>query len=232
MFAWVQKSAEHGNAHGEAGMGYAYWYGRGVAPDPSTSLFWYRKAAEQGNAHGEAALGIFYEKGAGVPQSDAEAVFWYRKSAEQGDGSAEYNLARMYRYGRGVPRDWRHANRLMRSSADQGYPPALKTTTRHLAFLPKVGLVLLALIGWWLIADYLPLGRSMPGKLPHTANDKILLGGGVLALASVAFDWYGYTHAKFRSLQYGLSAWLVVHWLFLLLLGTWLVNAVHMGKIR
>ena len=60
-------------------LGYAYWIGRGVAPDDEEAVMWYRRAAEQGHADTRWNLGYFtYRVGRRVTQDEGEAARWYR----------------------------------------------------------------------------------------------------------------------------------------------------------
>ncbi|MDE3020431.1 MAG: sel1 repeat family protein [Pseudomonadota bacterium] len=80
-FTWNQKSANQGNAYGEANLGYMYHNGLGVSKDDVQAVSWYQKAAEQDNALAEYDLGWMYEKGYGVSQDYARAMSLYQKAA-------------------------------------------------------------------------------------------------------------------------------------------------------
>ena len=117
---WYRKSAEQGNADGQASLGYVYNNGYGVAKDDDEAIKWYRKSAEQGNAVGQVNLGYMYRNGFGVAQDYAEAAIWYRKSAEQGNTVAQRNLGLLYESGNGVAQDYAEAITWYRKSAEQG----------------------------------------------------------------------------------------------------------------
>ena len=84
--------ADQGNAEAQAGLGWMYFHGQGVAQDYAQAVFWYRKAADQGHVVAQANLGLMHEQGQGVAQDYAQAAAWYRKAADQGHADAQYNL--------------------------------------------------------------------------------------------------------------------------------------------
>jgi TPR repeat protein len=51
-----RKSADQGNAEGESGLGFMYYYGYGVGQDHAEAYRWFRKAADQGDKYAEQAL--------------------------------------------------------------------------------------------------------------------------------------------------------------------------------
>ena len=117
---WYRKSAEQGNASGQANLGYMYRNGYGVTIDYTESLKWYRKSAEQGDAIGQVNLGYMYRNGFGVAQDYTEAVKWYLKSAEQGNPVALRNMGVVYENGYGVTKDDAEAVKWYRKSVEQG----------------------------------------------------------------------------------------------------------------
>ena len=117
---WYRKSAEQGDADGQASLGYMYNNGHGVAKDDAEAIKWYRKSAEQNNAVGQVNLGYMYRNGYGVAQDYAEAAKWYRKSAEQGNNVAQRNLGILYENGYGVTQDYAEAIKWYRKSVEQG----------------------------------------------------------------------------------------------------------------
>ena len=117
---WYRKSAEQGNASGQANLGYMYSNGYGVTKDYAEAIKWYRKSAEQGDAVGEVNLGFMYRNGFGVAKDEAEAVKWYRKSAEQGNSVGQRNMGVVYENGISVTQDYAEAMRWYRKSVEQG----------------------------------------------------------------------------------------------------------------
>ena len=55
---WFTKSAEQGYASAQFALGLAYYYGKGVDPDPEQATFWLKKAAEQDHADAKEMLGL------------------------------------------------------------------------------------------------------------------------------------------------------------------------------
>ncbi len=49
-FDSLRKAAKQGDAVDHFNLGYAYYYGEGVAKDPAEGVKWWRKAADQGFA--------------------------------------------------------------------------------------------------------------------------------------------------------------------------------------
>ena len=117
---WYRKSAEQGDASGQAQLGYMYSNGFGVAQDYAEAVRWYRKSAEQGDAVGQVNLGYMYRYGYGVAQDYVEAVKWYRKSAEQGNVVGQRNMGVVYENGYGVTQDYAEAMKWYLKSVEQG----------------------------------------------------------------------------------------------------------------
>jgi len=117
---WFRKSAEQGNAFGQAVLGNMYVNGIGVKQDFVEATHWLRKSAEQGNAFGQAFLGVMYGVGSGVKQDQEQGVKWMSRSAKQGNAFGQAFLGGMYANGHGVKRDYAEAARWFRKSADQG----------------------------------------------------------------------------------------------------------------
>ncbi len=60
---WFQKSADQGNANGQANLGYVYETGRGVTLNKDTAISWYKKAVLQNNQYAKdrlSAMGVTY----------------------------------------------------------------------------------------------------------------------------------------------------------------------------
>ena len=112
--------ADQGNAEAQAGLGWMYFHGQGVAQDYAQAVFWYREAADQGHVAAQANLGLMHEHGQGVAQDYAQAAAWYRKAADQGNADAQYDLGVAYEHGQGVPKDDAQAAAWLRKAADQG----------------------------------------------------------------------------------------------------------------
>ncbi len=72
---------EQGHAESEFMMGVMYFYGKGVAQDPSRAAVWFFKAARQGNATAQLALGSLYIRGTGVSQDLVQAYKWLALAA-------------------------------------------------------------------------------------------------------------------------------------------------------
>jgi hypothetical protein len=81
--------AETDDARSQAGIGFMYHRGLGVAVDDAQAAFWLRKAAEQGQAEGQLMLGNLYFFGLGVPQSYPAAYAWCELAQDNGQGEAE-----------------------------------------------------------------------------------------------------------------------------------------------
>ena len=118
---WYRKSAEQGDAGGQANLGYMYRNGYGVTKDDAEAVKWYRKSAEQGNVVGQRNLGVVYENGYGVTKDYDEALKWYRKAVEQGDADAQIGLGNMYFNGYGVEANLDEAVSLFLKAAEQGH---------------------------------------------------------------------------------------------------------------
>ena len=84
--------AQSENAPAQAGLGFMYYKGEGVAIDNDKAAFWLRKAAEQGQAEGQFMLGSLYFFGLGVPQSYPNAYAWCELA--QDNGQAEGQICR------------------------------------------------------------------------------------------------------------------------------------------
>ena len=61
--------AERGEPRSQAGIGFMYHRGLGVAADDREAAVWLERAAEHGQAEGQLMLGILYYYGSGVSQS-------------------------------------------------------------------------------------------------------------------------------------------------------------------
>ncbi len=84
----TRKSAEQGNAEGQALLGSCYLSGAGVPKDDVEAVKWLRKSAEQGYAAAQHFLGARYSSGDGVPKDDVLAYMWANLSAANGNENA------------------------------------------------------------------------------------------------------------------------------------------------
>lgn len=124
-FEEARRSAERGDAKGQAALGFYYMVGiGGVNRDPAEAAKWYRKAAEQGSAGAQLLLGGFYARGEGVARDYSQARTWYRRAAEQGDEQAQTSLGELYEKGNGGLQDYEEAIRWYRKAAEIGWPAA------------------------------------------------------------------------------------------------------------
>jgi TPR repeat protein len=80
--------AERDEPRSEAGLGFMYHRGLGVAVDDGTAAIWLGRAAEQGQAEGQLMLGILFYYGSGVAQSYVNAYAWCELAETNGNGDA------------------------------------------------------------------------------------------------------------------------------------------------
>jgi TPR repeat protein len=80
--------AERGEPRSEAGIGFMYHRGQGVAADDREAAVWLSRAAEQGQAEGQLMLGILFYYGRGVAQSYVRAYAWCELAEINGNGDA------------------------------------------------------------------------------------------------------------------------------------------------
>ncbi len=82
--------AETGHANAQAGLGFLYMNGLGVAQDTDAAFEWFIEAANRGNGDAMFAIANVYFFGEGRPQDFAAAYQWYT-AAEQNlpDGPAQ-----------------------------------------------------------------------------------------------------------------------------------------------
>lgn len=52
--------AENGEAYAQDGIGYLYFYGKGILKDESKGLEWYEKAAFNGSAQAQKRMAVYY----------------------------------------------------------------------------------------------------------------------------------------------------------------------------
>jgi TPR repeat protein len=80
--------AEHEDASAQAGLGFMYYRGLGVAIDNQKAAYWLRKAAEHGQPEGQLMLGTLYFYGKGVAQSYVQAYAWCDLAQDGGNADA------------------------------------------------------------------------------------------------------------------------------------------------
>jgi TPR repeat protein len=121
-FREYSNGAQLGDPNAQAGLGFLYDQGLGVAADHEKAVDWYRKAAEQGHVEAQAALGYFYAYGGGVPRDYGKAAEWFRKAAERGSTLGQFGLGLLYFSGNGVPKDNVRAFAWLSLAVAQGDP--------------------------------------------------------------------------------------------------------------
>ena len=72
----------------QAGIGFMYHRGFGVATDNHKAAYWLRKAAEHGQPEGQMMLGSLYFYGQGVVQSYVQAFAWCDLAQDNGNADA------------------------------------------------------------------------------------------------------------------------------------------------
>jgi TPR repeat protein len=80
--------AERAEPRSEAGIGFMYHRGLGVATDDREAAVWLRRAAEHGQAEGQLMLGMLFYYGRGVPQSYVRAYAWCDMAESSGNADA------------------------------------------------------------------------------------------------------------------------------------------------
>lgn len=80
--------AQHEDAASQAGLGFLYHRGFGMAVDDKKAAFWLRKAAEHGQPEGQMMLGSLYFYGQGVSQSYVQAFAWCDLAQDNGNADA------------------------------------------------------------------------------------------------------------------------------------------------
>ena len=73
----------------QAGIGFMYHRGLGVATDNRKAAFWLRKAAEHGQPEGQMMLGKLYFDGAGVEKSYVKDYAWCDLAQDGGNADAQ-----------------------------------------------------------------------------------------------------------------------------------------------
>ncbi len=80
--------AEREEPRSQAGIGFMYHRGLGVAADDREAAAWLRRAAEHGQAEGQLMLGILFFYGQGVPRSYVLAYAWCELAEINGNADA------------------------------------------------------------------------------------------------------------------------------------------------
>src|SRR5277367_1363474 len=80
--------AENEDAASQAGLGFMYHRGFGMAVDNQKAAYWLRKAAEHGQPEGQMMLGSLYFYGQGVAQSYVQAFAWCDLAQDNGNADA------------------------------------------------------------------------------------------------------------------------------------------------
>lgn len=101
-------------------LGQAYFYGHGLAKDPTKAIACFEQAAAHGDAGAQNFLGGLLGEGRLLPRNHAAARDWFRKAAEQGDANAQRNLGQIHANGEDVPVDTAQALAWFRKAAAQG----------------------------------------------------------------------------------------------------------------
>lgn len=91
----VTASAERGNAHAQAQLGFMYATGRNIPQNDTLAAYWYRRSAEQGNAAAQHLLGLMYDKGFGVPSDYILAHMWLNLAAARTKGDVHEDNIRL-----------------------------------------------------------------------------------------------------------------------------------------
>ena len=80
--------AKREDAPAQAGIGFMYYRGLGVAVDYPKAAFWLRKAAQHGQPEGQMMLGTLYFYGRGVEQSYVQSYAWCDLAQDGGNADA------------------------------------------------------------------------------------------------------------------------------------------------
>jgi TPR repeat protein len=81
--------AQAEDAPAQAGIGFMYRRGLGVAIDNQKAAYWLRKAAEHGQPEGQMMLGSLYFYGAGVEKDFIKAYAWCDLAQDGGNADAQ-----------------------------------------------------------------------------------------------------------------------------------------------
>ncbi|HET7085968.1 MAG TPA: tetratricopeptide repeat protein [Rhizomicrobium sp.] len=81
--------AQAEDSSAQAGIGFMYHRGLGVATDNGKAAYWLRKAAEHGQPEGQMMLGSLYFYGAGVEKDFIKAYAWCDVAQDGGNADAQ-----------------------------------------------------------------------------------------------------------------------------------------------
>ena len=81
--------AQKEDAASQAGIGFMFHRGMGVAIDNQKAAYWLRKAAEHGQPEGQFMLGSLYFYGTGVEKSYVQAYAWCDLAQDGGSADAQ-----------------------------------------------------------------------------------------------------------------------------------------------
>ena len=88
MTIWLPL-AQSGDAASQAGIGFMYHRGLGIAVDNEKAAYWLRQAAEHGQPEGQLMLGSLYFYGAGVEKNYIQAYAWCDLAQDGGNADAQ-----------------------------------------------------------------------------------------------------------------------------------------------
>src|SRR5262249_197366 len=78
--------AAAGDARAQAGLGFMYYSGRGIARDSARAAEFFDRAADQGEPTAQLFLALMYFKADGVPKSSPIAMMWLELAIAGGQG--------------------------------------------------------------------------------------------------------------------------------------------------
>ena len=137
-------------------------------------------------------------------------------------------------YAKGVPRNLAEGRRLFLKAADQGFDKAVRTVSCPLTTFVKICLLIKLVGGLFLALAFvrfrLNYFATPQNPSPLTLREKVTAATGILILLSTGYEWYCYTHLKFRPLIYGLNGWAVVKWLFVAAIITLVSSILRLGR--
>ena len=108
--AFLQASAEEGNAQAMLLLGDCLKNGWGTAPDPEAAFGWFQKAAEAGNSSGMIAVANCYAGGIGTEPDPEQCFQWSMRAADlKKDSAGMVNVASCYESGYGTEQDTEQA---------------------------------------------------------------------------------------------------------------------------
>lgn len=118
---WGHMAADGGNTAAMDFVGFMFFAGRGVTPNPEIAAGYF-KAASDSVASAAWNLGQCYFAELGVEQDIPKALETWKKAAEMGHGRAASTAAMVYLAGDGVPADFAVAKQLAERAVDLNDP--------------------------------------------------------------------------------------------------------------